>query len=277
VVETVPPGLAKNLKKALKQYTGLTYKIRVRDLEGKVVADGDTEADPEEGAGAGEIPAAPPAVPGAATIPGGGEMATFTARFKALQPDIVKAITAKNPQGDEVKQRAVEAGAQANKKDFAKANQLLDVVEALLKKAAGAAAVAPAPAPGVDGAFQKAWVAASSNLLAAVEKVRDQLAVFGAALMASGEENLIWIAEEGLSQVFSPLRDAALTIDRATSKLPARVVFKGRPAIESLKKQITTPRVLACDQNKLGVTVTIRDTISKSIQELEAALELAKV
>jgi hypothetical protein len=79
-----------------------------------------------------------------------------------------------------------------------------------------------------------------------------------------------------LSQVFSSLRDAALTIDRATSKLPARVVFKARPAIETLKKHITSPRVLACDQNKLGITVTIQETISKAIQKLETALELAK-
>jgi hypothetical protein len=48
VVESVPAGLAKNLKKALKEYTGLLYKVRVRDVEGKVVADADTEVDPDE-------------------------------------------------------------------------------------------------------------------------------------------------------------------------------------------------------------------------------------
>jgi hypothetical protein len=271
VVGTVPAGLAKNLKKALKEYTGLTYKVRVRDLEGKVVADGDTDVDPEE-VTAAEIPARAPAVPGAPTATSGEEMVKFTARFKALQPELVKAIASKAPHGEEAKQRAVEAGTMANKKDFAKANQLLEMVESLLRRTA----VPPAPAPGADGAFQKAWAAATANLQEAVDTIRNQLAAFATALMASGEENLIWIAEEGLSQVFSSLRDAALTIDRATSKLPSRVVVKARPAIETLKKHITSPRVLACDQNNLGVTVTIQKTISKAIQELETALELAK-
>jgi hypothetical protein len=76
--------------------------------------------------------------------------------------------------------------------------------------------------------------------------------------------------------VFSSLRDSALALHRAASKLPARVVFQARAPIEALKRQITAPRVLACDQNQLGVKVTIRDTISKAIEELEAALELAQ-
>lgn len=277
VVETVSAGLAKNLKKALKEHTGLAYRIRVRDLAGKAVTDADTELDPPE-----DAPAAPPLpgttpAPAAPTLPGGQEMARFTARFKALQPQILQAIAGKTPQGEEIKQHAVEAGARANKKDFAGAHQLLDLLESLLKKTSSASApAAPAPESATHSAFQKAWAAATDHLLEAVDRIQDQLAVFAAALMQSREENLVWIAEEGLSQVLTSLRDSALAIHRANSKLPARVVFQARPAIEALKRQITAPRVLACDQNQLGVQVAIRDTISNAIQDLEAALELAR-
>jgi hypothetical protein len=44
VIDPVPAGLAKNLKKCLREYTGQTYKIRVRDPEGKMVLDADAEA-----------------------------------------------------------------------------------------------------------------------------------------------------------------------------------------------------------------------------------------
>jgi hypothetical protein len=272
IVESVPAGLARNLKRALKEHTGLTYKVRVRDVEGKSIADGDAEADLEEVASAGAMnPAAPSASATAAD-----EMAHFTARFKALQPDILKAAATRTPQGDEIKRRAVEAGTLAGKKDFSNANQSLDAVESLLRKTHGPAVAGPALKPQPNGAFQSAWAAATTNLLEAVDRIQSQLAVFASMLMQSEDENLVWIAEEGLSQVFSSLRDSALTIQRATSKLPARVLFKAQPAIDRLKREITTPRVLACDENKLGVSVTIRDTISKAIQELEAALKLAK-
>ena len=272
VVEAVPTGLARNLKIALKHYTGLAYKIRVRDVEGKVVADADAESASEQTATAGS--ANPPAPSAAPKAPAGEEMAKFTARLRSLQPEIVKTIAAKSPQSTAMKQGAIEAGTLANKKDFVRANQLLDRIEALLKRDTSG----PTPAsraPTGDALFQPAWASATAHLREALETVQQQLAGFGAALMASGEDNLVWIAEEGLSEVFSSLRNQALAVDRATSKLPARVVFKARPAIEALKKQISSPRVLACDQNRVGVRVSIHETISKAIQELEAALELA--
>jgi hypothetical protein len=132
VVETVPAGLASKLKKALKEHTGLTYKVRVRDPEGKVVADGDTDVEVEE--------TAPPPVPTAAPPASTEAMSSFTTRFKSLQPEILKAIATKTPHGDSVRQRAAEAGGLAGKKDFEQANKVLDAVELLLKNP-------PAPPP----------------------------------------------------------------------------------------------------------------------------------
>jgi hypothetical protein len=67
VVESVPGGLAKKLKLALKEFTGQNLKVRVRDAESKLVADGDTEVDPEEEQAAAApkatVPPTPPPPP----------------------------------------------------------------------------------------------------------------------------------------------------------------------------------------------------------------------
>ena len=134
IVDNVVAGLAKNLKRSLKEFTGQTFKVRVRDPEGKVVGDADSDAggDETETTVAEAHESAPSAERTAA--PTAEVSAQFTARFKSLQPDILKAIATKTAQGDEVKARATEAGAFATKKDFEQANRVLDQVEALLKK-----------------------------------------------------------------------------------------------------------------------------------------------
>jgi hypothetical protein len=63
VVESVPSGLAKNVKLALKEFLGLALKVRVRDVAGSMVADGDTEVEPAEAPAAPKAAAAPPPPP----------------------------------------------------------------------------------------------------------------------------------------------------------------------------------------------------------------------
>jgi hypothetical protein len=144
VLEQVPGGLRPKLEKALEKETGVKYKARVRSLDGATVEDSeDTASIPKPATAPSPAPAPAPApTPESAA----GEMTKFTTRLKALQPDIVKASGTKTPEGEEVKRRAQEAGAFANKKDFPHANQELDVVESLIKKAL-AASPTPAPTP----------------------------------------------------------------------------------------------------------------------------------
>lgn len=141
VLDLVPSGLAKKLATALVAETGQKYKVRVRSTDGSMVLDSDTDLDPD----APLAPAAPAPPPPTKAAPDASaeEMTKFTARFKALQPDLLKAIATKTPKGDEVKQRAAEAGGLATKKDFVKANQVLDVVETLMKLALAAPGQAP--------------------------------------------------------------------------------------------------------------------------------------
>src|SRR5262249_4913991 len=153
------------------------------------------------------------------------------------------------------------------------ANAALDRLEGLLKQPARAERPAEPESrspvkPAAGDAFRTEWTAARSTLQAAIDTVSDQLAEFAGALLDTGESNLVWVAEEGLSELLSSLRDAALTIERATSKSPARVAAKARPGIDSLRKQLQSARVRACDDNQLGVTVTIHETIGEAIKRL---------
>lgn len=122
ILDTIPTGAAKGLKAFFREHTNNNYKIRVGDASG-------TMEDDLEEAVAGAPPVAPPAAPPQP----GDPMALFTQRFKALLPKIKEAIAAAGPNAPEIKLKAGEAGASAQKKDYTRANELLDQTEMLLK------------------------------------------------------------------------------------------------------------------------------------------------
>jgi len=93
-------------------------------------------------------------------------MATFTARFKALQPNIVKAIATKDSAGDEVKTRAVEPGALREQERFCKGKSIAGRGRGPPQEGRRRAGPAARQRPrGLTGLFKKRGVAASSNLL----------------------------------------------------------------------------------------------------------------
>ena len=117
-------------------------------------------------------------------------MAAFKERLKALQPEILKAIGAKTPQGDEIKKHAAEAGAQAGKSDFAQANKVLDLVESLLKKVASA--VSPKATGAADAAGEgqprdiklSTYLSGRKNLRTARESAEKELKRLQEAILA---------------------------------------------------------------------------------------------
>jgi hypothetical protein len=208
-----------------------------------------------------------------------GDAAEWKKQLAAVEPRYDEALKAHLPQANKLRALMTfavgKAAAGEHGKALAALKQLVPLLGTTIPGQMGPAANGRTNTPPEDEAFRKAWLAAKSDLQAAVDSVTDQLAEFAGALMETGEENLVWVAEEGLGQVLSALRGAAMTVDRATSKSAAKTVAKARPAIASLRKQLKTPRVSACDQNKLGVSVSIDATIGEAIQKLELALALA--
>ena len=128
VFATVPSGIAKKLTAALLAETGTRYRVRVRAIDGSVDLDSETDV------------AETDVDSDATSAAGSDEMAKFEARLTALRPEIkakpqIKAAPgAKDEKGLNV--LASDAAYFAKSNDFAKANQLLDRVESLLKSAA---------------------------------------------------------------------------------------------------------------------------------------------
>jgi hypothetical protein len=79
VLAKVPGGLAKKLATALESETGQKYKVRVRSIDGSVLLDSDTDADPDE-----------------ASV-GGDPSAEWKAKLAEWMPAIKAALTAKGP------------------------------------------------------------------------------------------------------------------------------------------------------------------------------------
>ena len=246
IADPVPTGLAKNLKKSLKEFTGLTCKVRVRDSEGKVIADGDTEADEGEAASpqaetgaTAPAPTAAPTATGQATT--GEDTAKFTARFKALQPEILKTIAAKTPQAEEIKRRAKEAGELAAKKDFPQANKELDGVETLLKQAA----TAPPPTGPKVATDPKATVAPEPAPEATAKPANKALDDANAA--ADETEKLLNALKKHLqaAQVLADISGAATELKKARDLIKAGKYPEATAALMEAKKKITAGKDVA--------------------------------
>jgi len=255
VVKAVPAGLAKNLKKALKQYTELNYKVRVRDIEGQVVTDGDTEIDPEETSGAA--------------------MAQFTARFKGLQPDILKAIASKTAQGDRVKLRSSEAGAVARQGNFAQAHEILDEVETLLKSPGSGTPAGSAPkAMGSQVAFAKLrleWEAQKNAVAKQLETLRTTiLAEYPdpeSAASAAKLKQILARFSKGLSKNLDDVYTAADEVSQ-TKFRQASVGIIG----EYLSYVETDPLISHVEVNPF-LAVNVRGALSSALQGLKTQLQ----
>ena len=239
-----------------------------------------------------------------------GEM---VAKMKKLTPAIQAAVQAHPQRKDDLLQQVAAFKAQVKAKDEAGAQQSLKDVAALLKelKDQGGSPPPPVPPPPPSRApsqpetmpqakqeqeeresekeeqqpkseaetkvdeFKQNWAAARKNLREAIDKVEGQLAGLAEALLKSNDPNMIWVAEEGLTQLLGGLRASATTIDKSASKTPAKVVAFARPAIAELEKRLDSPQIKVCDQNKFGVKVSVKKTIEAAIDELVKTLESA--
>jgi len=199
----------------------------------------------------------------------------ITERLKALMPRLKE--LAGTPQGDELRLMLSEAGVFARKKEFDQAGALLDRAEQLL---AGGSTDTPqdeqtAPPTGdVDPAeLRQRWDDARGELSVAVERAIGQLEALARALMGSEDPNLLWVAEEGIGQVAGLLRAGLSDVERATSKNPATLAERARPAITGFRRQLSDARVKACDDNEFGVSVAVASTVGGALQALESVLD----
>jgi len=203
VLEQVPGGLRAKIEKALQSETGTKYKARVRSVDGTTVEDSESEDTASVGA---KVPGAPPILP-----TGNEDGAKFKQRLAVLLPQIKAKPQLKAAAGtkDEKALSAVaaEAGALANKNDFVKANQLLDLIESALKQEP--VPTAP-PRPPVKPATSdttstrqiklSTYLTGRSNLRAARENSEKELKKLQQAILAKAADEPFFKEVEAKSQ-----------------------------------------------------------------------------
>jgi hypothetical protein len=254
VLQEVPSGLARKLAAALHTETGQKYKVRVRNTDGSLTLDADTDLDADK----------TQAPPHDAPVAGAEEMAKFTERFKALQPDMLKAIATKTSHGDTIKQRASEAGALANKGNLPQAHQVLDSLETLLKNP-------PAAPPGKDpGAAPRelklsAYMGATRDWKEAKKAAANGVFALKNAIFAACDPEMkepVKARIDSLNSVFGPMDDAIIAmIQAAGSEADAErqaernreVVKFANTVLDALRKHPLAP---VADVNPFG-TFTI--------------------
>lgn len=233
-----------------------------------------------------ETPGKAPMPPQAPPPPKSNDASRFTARLKALLPAIQKIQATGLPTGNEVKQLVADANAAARQNDFAEANARLDRVEALLKQTPPTTPGAKSPpTPGVKAkddpspvppAVHKTLLLAVQAYRAASDTVDAQISALAAALRRETDEDLLEIADKGMNaltgnhkvRLMAALREATST----DPKVLRTVAAKGMPLVKSFRNHISSDeRVLVCDENPFGVTVSIRQTLGGALDGLEQA------
>ncbi len=123
------------------------------------------------------------------------------------------------------------------------------------------------------------WQMACQAWRAASEAIDGQMGALQKALRASGDPELIDIAEFGLNAVTGDhkVRLTALLSELGSPAAAQKSGAKTLALLSDFKTHIETdPRVAACDANPIAVPVSIRATIAPALAGLQAALEAAR-
>lgn len=277
VVASQAAGLAKKLKKALFDQTGLRLKLRVR---------GDSPDDVDEAGDEDEVPVAPPQpvegpsgdVPPPAPE---GALPALQQRLKALLLKLQGAIAAGHPQADALKRQASEAGALVRQARVEAAEAALASLEALL------ASSGPGPEPGTtasSGTAPARFVNQAKSRLVwqqMRQKVQADLAALERAILAhyAGEPDLPELAvsvrrldgilaalDESLADTLDEALNAPTPDQRAVLHERAREILAGY-----LRFVDSDPLVKALDSNPF-LPLQTHTMLTKSLQVLDKSL-----
>jgi hypothetical protein len=199
VMEQVPGGLRPKLEKALQIETESKCKARVRSVDGATVEDSESE----------DIKAIKPQMPSASTTTETGveESTKFRQRLAALLPQIKAKPQLKTKEQKTLNEVATEAGALAGKQDFSKANQLLDLIESILKQDSNTSTTPkPTPKPTTSDTTStkqvklSTYLSGRSNLRAARENSEKELRKLQQAILAKAADEPFFKEVETKSQ-----------------------------------------------------------------------------
>ncbi len=278
VVQSSAAGLAKKLRQALLDQTGLRLKVRVRGEEGD-----DEDGEDEEGENAAALPEAPAASASATaaaatqapatTAAASAEALAFKARLEALLPRLKGS--------DAARLKASEAGAASRSRDWPAAMHLLDEAEALLAQApATAQADAPAQPPRtiapaiVYTQSRLAWLASRKKVQAEMHKLEQAILAHyrghtALPAVAGGVRKLDRVLEL-FDESLADTLDAALNATDAASR--QRLHDEARALIARYEGFLATDAMVReLDANPF-VPVAVQATLSGSLKVLAAKI-----
>ncbi len=136
VLEKVPGGLAKKLKKALLAETETSVKVRVRSFDGKTVSDSENPNEPEE-MDSKDLASEEEPMPTSQTPPPpppNREKAELVKALGVLKPKIDQIVAAKAPIASEIQGALTQISGLAKEEKYAEALQQLPHLVELVKK-----------------------------------------------------------------------------------------------------------------------------------------------
>ncbi|MBL8362833.1 MAG: hypothetical protein JNN18_20265 [Rubrivivax sp.] len=292
VVQAQAAGLGKRIRQALLEQTGERLKVRVRGLDPNDIDEDigdDAAAAPGDAAAQGTVPEAPPLPPQSQppAPPLRDEAAGFNSRLKALVPRVQQAVAGQHPQVQDIRLKVSEAGALARKSDFARAQALLEEVEALLGvPPAGAPAATPAapPAPAAAPVNPQRFVNHARARLAwagSRQRVAADLQKLEAAILAhyQGDEDLPELAQSvrqldrilaELDESLADKLDEALNASDVTVR--AQLHEQAREILARYGRFVDTDSLLAALDANPFVPLTTHKTLMAALQVLDKSL-----
>ncbi|MFY7856367.1 MAG: hypothetical protein ACOVQT_09535 [Rubrivivax sp.] len=178
VMDAAVAGLAKRVRAALLEQTGLRLKVVVRDTEGVADQDGEDEEDAK---------AKTPATPEPNT--GNAAAALYEQRRATLEPRLLAALKAQHPEATKLRASDGFAQEKARSGDHAAALKALDMVERLLSSAPP-----PTARPETQDVGSDPAAAFNARLAALLPRVKAAMAEAGAA----GNDLKLKASEAGL-------------------------------------------------------------------------------
>ena len=275
VVQSQAAGLAKKLRQALLDQTGLRLKVRVRG------EDGDDEHGEDEDEGA--VPEAPPQAPQTPSAPAPSPAASsysnnntadalaFKARLEALLPRLKGS--------DAARLKASEAGAASRTRDWAAALRLLDEAEALLAVPAATQAEAPTQPRTIAPAIvytqsRLAWLASRKRIQGELQKLEQAILAHyrghtALPAVASGVRKLDRVLEL-FDESLADTLDAALNASDASTK--QRLHDEARALITRYEGFLASDAMVReLDANPF-VPIAVQSTLSSSLKVLAAKI-----
>jgi hypothetical protein len=264
VLDQVPAGLAKKLATSLHAETGQKYKVRVRNTDGSMELDSETDADPS----------------------------VFEQRMAKLNPLVERALSGNL--GDAGKIRAVAGFARekAEAGNLESALNALDTLEKLLVAAATSKPNAPAVKPVVPSASGASAAGGATApeptsskparrlapvWISAKENVDEQLSAMQLKMRRYGDEDLNAIADEmtqALAGYRTAMNIALQNYDDSTPANRASMAQRALAVVQDHQKRIPAdPWILAADSNPFKIQVSLQTTLGSALNEIAAALQ----